>query len=216
MIFLNGPLTGHVPGVTRRGTMLHMPSIRHTHNHVLDAAREHVLEVGVRRLTLTDVARAARMSRMTVYRRFPDVDTLVRDLMTREFSSLIEASREAGTDCAHERARLVAETVAGVRALHDNALFRRVLDMDPELLVPYLVHGLGSTQRYAVTFFADGIQRGQDDASIRDGPVPVLAHGMLLTVQSFALSMRSVGQVMTVDQCCGELALLLDSYLARA
>lgn len=196
--------------------MLHMPSIRHTRNQVLDAARECMLDVGVRRLTLTDVARVAGTSRMTVYRRFPDVDTLVRDLMTREFSALIEASRADEPDHPHERGRLVAETVAGTRAMHDNVLFRRVLDMDPELLLPYLVHGLGSTQRRAVTLFTEGIQRGQGDASVRAGPASLLAHGMLLTVQSFALSMRSVGHTVSVDECCGELAHLLDAYLAPA
>ena len=51
---------------------------------VLDAAREVVLAVGVRRTTLTEVARRAGLSRMTIYRRWPDVRALVADLMTRE------------------------------------------------------------------------------------------------------------------------------------
>lgn len=172
-----------------------------------------MLEVGIRRLTLTDVARIAGVSRMTVYRSFPDVDTLTRDLMTREFSEVIDASRGAGTDRPDVRGRLVAQAVAGVRAMHDNELFRRVLDVDPELLIPYLIHGLGSTQRRAVDLFADGIQRGQGDGSVRAGSVPALAHGMLLTAQSFALSMRSVAAAVSIDQCCDELATLLDSYL---
>lgn len=172
-----------------------------------------MLEAGIRRLTLTDVARIAGVSRMTVYRRFPDVDTLVRELMTREFSGVIEGSRNAGADRPHVRGRLVAETVAGARAMHENALFRRVLDVDPELLIPYLVHGLGSTQRRAVDLFADAIERGQRDGSVRPGPVPALAHGMLLTVQSFALSIGSIVPAVSTDQCWDELITLLDSYL---
>ena len=40
-------------------TVLHMTSQRHTHDALLDATRECVLEVGVRRTTLTDVAKRA-------------------------------------------------------------------------------------------------------------------------------------------------------------
>lgn len=151
---------------------------------------------------------------MTVYRRFPDVDSLVRDLMTREFSGLIEGSRSAGADRPHARARMVAETVAATRTLQDNALFRRVVDVDPELLVPYLVHGLGATQRLAMDVFSEAIEAGHADGSVRAGSMTTLTHGVLLTVQSFALSMRSVAHAVAVDECCAELAILLDSYLA--
>ena len=53
-------------------------SQRHTsvvdeQDRVLDAARACVLAVGVRRTTVTDVARRAGVSRMTLYRRFPDL-----------------------------------------------------------------------------------------------------------------------------------------------
>ena len=65
-----------------------MTPIRHNssdNDAVLDAVRDCVLAVGVRRTTLTDVARRAGVSRMTLYRRWPDVRTLVGDLMTREW-----------------------------------------------------------------------------------------------------------------------------------
>jgi len=44
---------------------------------ILTATRDTVLAVGVRRTTLTDVARRAGVSRMTLYRLVPDVTTLV-------------------------------------------------------------------------------------------------------------------------------------------
>ncbi len=58
---------------------------------VLDAARDCVLAVGVRRTTLTDIARRAGVSRMTLYRRWPDVRTIVADLMTREWTGIGES-----------------------------------------------------------------------------------------------------------------------------
>src|ERR1700755_72534 len=65
---------------------------------LLDAARTCVLAVGVRRTTLAEIARTARVSRMTVYRRFPDVRSVLAALMTREFSGLLKHARHAGDD----------------------------------------------------------------------------------------------------------------------
>src|SRR5689334_25069792 len=93
---------------------------------LLDAARACVLAVGVRRTTLTDVARRAGVSRMTLYRRWPDVRSLVGDLMTREW---IEAATRAmpgpepGTDT---RTLIVNGLVEGVDAFRGHPLFRKI------------------------------------------------------------------------------------------
>src|SRR5881392_3083314 len=71
---------------------------------LLGAARDCVLAVGLRRTTLTDVARRAGVSRMTMYRRWPDMRSLVADLMTREWSALaLDAAADAVGDTARER-----------------------------------------------------------------------------------------------------------------
>src|SRR5207248_8598780 len=69
---------------------------------LLDAARTCVLAVGVRRTTLAEIARTARVSRMTVYRRFPDVRSVLAALMTREFGGLLRVASEQGADRSEE------------------------------------------------------------------------------------------------------------------
>src|SRR5438270_9167169 len=105
---------------------------------VLDATRASVLAVGVRRTTLTDVARRAGVSRMTLYRLVPDVTTLILEVMSREFAALITAAESDARRRSTARARIAATTASVVRRLHDEPLFQRVLDVDPELLLPYL------------------------------------------------------------------------------
>src|SRR3954464_6883369 len=75
---------------------------------LLDAARECVLAVGVRRTTFSDVARRAGVSRMTLYRRFGDLEALLAALMTREFGRLVAASREQAAKLGTTRERIVA------------------------------------------------------------------------------------------------------------
>src|ERR671931_270215 len=100
-----------------------MTSQRHTpaptrvdDDRLLDAARACVLDVGVRLTTLSSVARTAGVSRMTLYRRFPDVRSLLAALMTREFGALLARAGGATSATARARERLVAATVDSVCA----------------------------------------------------------------------------------------------------
>jgi AcrR family transcriptional regulator len=154
---------------------------------ILDATRASVLDFGVRRTTLTDVARRAKVSRMTVYRRYPDVDSVLRDLMTRELVALME-DVAGGVDAPDGRGLVVARLIAVVRALREQPLLRKVIDAEPELLLPYVLGRMGSTQRLARANIARDVAEGQADGSIRAGDPRVIAHALLLTAQSFVLS----------------------------
>ena len=138
---------------------------------LLDAARTCVLAVGVRRTTLAEIARTARVSRMTVYRRFPDVRSVLAALMTREFGGLLRVASEQGADAAHNRERLVVIAAAGIRTLSADPLFRTLLDVDAELLLPYIVERLGATQQFAEQVLRQLLEAGQEDGSIRRAPV---------------------------------------------
>ena len=75
---------------------------------LLDATQACVLAVGVRRTTMTDVARRAGVSRMTLYRRYADVTSLMQALMTREFTQILGRGRGGGRPrCRRARERLV-------------------------------------------------------------------------------------------------------------
>jgi AcrR family transcriptional regulator len=182
---------------------------------LLDAARECVLAVGFRRTTLTDVARRAGVSRMTVYRRFPDARSLVAALMTREFSGLLERaamdSERAAGDGA--RQRLVAATVATVRWLTENPLLRTVLELDPELLLPYLVERIGSTQRLAEQFLRERVLAGHRDGSVRRGDADAQARMLFLTAQSVVLSPRQATSGVPTAALLDELSHHLDAAL---
>ncbi|GLZ43681.1 TetR family transcriptional regulator [Actinokineospora sp. NBRC 105648] len=178
----------------------------------MDAARECVLDQGVRRTTLTDVARRAAVSRMTLYRRFPDVRSLLAALMTREFGQLLtRTNRSAGGP--HARARLVAGAVAGVRAIVADPLMRTVLDRDGELVLPYVVQRLGSTQHIAEQFLLSQLVAGHDEGSVRVADPATQARALLLVVQSFVLSHGPATADVDAEELLGELAHLLDASL---
>ena len=177
---------------------------------LLSAARACVMDVGLKRTTLADIARRAGVSRMTVYRQYADLQTIVSELLTCELVALIDRSRAAVEELPTARERLVEAGVRTVEELAHHPLYRRVLDLDPELLLPLVVDRFGSTQKAAIDLVAAQVAEGQRDGSVRTDVDPQLAATCLqLTAQSFVFSARVVeGQPVGP-----ELRHLLDGYL---
>ncbi|MEV5975290.1 TetR/AcrR family transcriptional regulator [Streptomyces sp. NPDC051921] len=172
-----------------------MTPIRHNHadaDPVLDAARDCVLAVGVRRTTLTDVARRAGVSRMTLYRRWPDVRSLVGDLMTREWIAVAADAMPTAGDDGPVRARIVEGLVAGAAAFRAHPLFHKILDVDPELLLPYVLDRRGASQDAFLGLLVTALDEGHADGSVRPSRTDLQARSLLLVVQSFTLSLRTM------------------------
>jgi AcrR family transcriptional regulator len=188
------------------------PPAREVPDGVIDATRASVLAVGVRRTTLTDVARRAGVSRMTLYRLVPDVTTLILEVMSREFAAMIASAEAAARRRRTARARIAATATSVVRQLHEAPMFRRVLDVDPELLLPYLTDRLGTTQRIAVAHVRRMLADGHRDGSVRRGDLDTMATAVVLMTTPFVVSFRLLDEVGR-DAMLVELERLVDGAL---
>ena len=153
---------------------------------LLTAARECLLAVGWRRTTMTDVARRAGVSRMSVYRRWPDMTALIGDLMTREWATV-------GAHLAGAQPQPDADGIA--RAIGDVALeirrgdlFRKIVEVDPELLLPYLLVRRGRTQDAMLESITTAIRAGRQAGGVRDDDPDLLARTVLLLATGFVFS----------------------------
>ncbi|HYF71197.1 MAG TPA: helix-turn-helix domain-containing protein, partial [Nocardioides sp.] len=106
-----------------------MTSLRHNdadrsepRDTYLDAARDCILDVGWRRTTLTEVARRAGVSRMTIYRTWADMPQLLADLMTREWGGVVADSLAEVDPDTPTVERLVRDIVSTVQRLRENEL----------------------------------------------------------------------------------------------
>lgn len=197
-----------------------MASLRNTTNpdpetFVLDAAREHLLAVGWRRATLTDIARTAGVSRMTIYRRWPDMRSLVGDLMAREW---VRVGEQAGVLAEGEGSvaeRIGRSMVAAAQGLRSNDVFRRIMEVDPEVLLTYLVDRKGRSQERLLDLLEPALAAGQREGSVRAGiPPRRLAASLLLATHGFAISAGTMADVATEDELAEDLRSLLTGYLA--
>ncbi|MDK1348134.1 helix-turn-helix domain-containing protein [Streptomyces sp. 378] len=184
---------------------------------VLDAVRDCVLAVGVRRTTMTDVARRAGVSRMTLYRRWPDVRSLVGDLMTREWIAAATGAMPEGRPEVGTRPPLIDGLVAGVNAFRAHPLFQKIVDVDPELLLPYVLDRRGASQEALLELLAAALREGHADGSVRESHAERQARTVLLILQSFALSLRTMtdedDEELTTEAFLAELRTVLERTL---
>jgi hypothetical protein len=106
-----------------------------------------------------------------------------------------------------------------VATLRDNELFRTIVEIDPELLLPYLLERRGRTQDALLARLETGVAEGQDDGSVRDGDPSLLARSVLLAAYGFALSTPTMtggpldAAAFDATAFDGELRALVDGYL---
>lgn len=187
---------------------------------VLDAVRGLVLTHGMERVTLTDVAREAGLSRMTVYRRWSGLPELLGRMMQREWDRVLAldgaglAGRRAGA--ADLRVFLVDEVLAAARQLRESELLQRILVAEPHLLTPYLVERSGTMHRFARQVVANGIEHAQASGAVRAGDPDLLATAVVLAVQSWVVSLGAGGAGQEAGALDDELRAMLLGYLAPA
>jgi AcrR family transcriptional regulator len=180
----------------------------------LDAARACILDVGWRRTTLTEVARRAGVSRMTIYRTWSDMQQLLGDLMTREWAGVVTAQVAEEDASAPAIDRLVGDIVRTVQALRENELFVRIVELDPELILPYLLSRRGRSQDLILSITEATIRDGQGAGEIRSGNPTAMARALLLAAHGFVLSSHTmVDEAVTETELDEELATLLSRTL---
>jgi hypothetical protein len=126
---------------------------------------------------------------------------MLADLMTREWGRVAGAAitpavpsavPSAGPPAGDALRRITEGVVATVRGLRANELLRRIIDVDPELLLPYLLDRRGRSQEHVAIALADLVREGQADGSVRSGDADGLARSVLLACHGFTLSAHTM------------------------
>ena len=106
---------------------------------ILEATYACVARYGMAKTTVEDVAREARLSRATVYRYFPGgKEQLVGDTVAWESVRFFRRLTDAVAGAA-DFARLLEDAlVFAHRAIEEHAVLQKVLQTEPEKLLPHL------------------------------------------------------------------------------
>lgn len=191
-----------------------MSSIRNSDasidERILDAAAACILAYGVERTTLTEIARRARVSRPTIYRRWPDIRWVIAELLTARIAGVLETipDRGVGREAMVERVVLVAEH------LQNDEIVQSVIRNAPSLAMVYIAERLGTSQQILISALAEAIRSAQDEGSVRPGDPHEMGAMCLLITQSTIQSAQMVEKLLDRDALNAELARALNGYLA--
>lgn len=176
---------------------------------ILDAAAECILAYGVERTTMTEIARRARVSRPTIYRRWPDIRWVIAELLTIRIAGVLESVPDRGVG----REQMVARVVAVAEHLRGDDLVQSVIRNAPNLAMVYIAERLGTSQQIMVDALAEAIKAAQDDGSVRSGDPRQMAAMCLLITQSTIQSAQMVGEIIDNAALNDELDVALNGYL---
>lgn len=176
---------------------------------ILDAAGECVVAFGVNRVTLTEIARRARVSRPTIYRRWRDTDAVLAALLTSRIAGVLDGVPGDGVG----REALVQRIVRVGNRLRNDEIVMAVLHSAPELAMVYITERLGTSQQILIDALAAQIELAQDEGSVRFGEPRQLATMCLLITQSTIQSAQMVAPLLDAEALSRELARSLNGYL---
>ncbi|QZH59791.1 TetR/AcrR family transcriptional regulator [Mycolicibacterium farcinogenes] len=183
-------------------------------NQILDAAASCVLAFGVDRVTLAEIARRAGVSRPTVYRRFPDTQSILAALLTARIVGVLDETGSQGPG----RAALVARMVAVAARLRHDEVIMAVLHSAPEVAMIYIAERLGTSQQILIDALAGELKLAQEvgrkSDRVRPGDPRQLATMCLLITQSAIQSAQMVEPILDAEALAVELAHALNGYLA--
>ena len=176
---------------------------------LLEVASDLIASRGTGGFTIAELARDARVSRPTIYRRWPGTDEVVRAALLRQTVSIIERM-SSDVRTGHE---LVAEVMRFSGLFRDDRVFGRLLDREPEVFTQYSLERIGSSQRAMLRWLEHAIARGQADGTVREGGPGDMSVMLLLIVQSAVLSRQAVSSLIGASEWHRELTRAVEGYL---
>lgn len=195
--------------VANSSTDLELPAWDDVDARLLDVASDLIASRGTGGFTIAELARDARVSRPTIYRRWSGTDEVVRAALLRQTVSII-ARMSPEVRSGQE---LVAEVMRFSELFREDRVFRRLLDREPEAFTQYSLERVGSSQRAMLRWLEDAIARCQADGSVREGAPGDMSVMLLLIVQSAVLSRQAVSSLIGASEWHRELTHAVEGYL---
>lgn len=169
---------------------------------ILAGAIGQIEDFGVRRFTIDDLARRLGISRVTIYRRFAKKSQLLESVLLYELNRILREIDAGVAGCETLEERLVEGFVTSLTTLRGHRLLNRLLNTEPELILPLLTVGGGpviAACREFVGRFAR-TQASEEGIEIDEEQLDVLSELFARAILSFVLTPQSAVSLETPEE----------------
>ncbi len=105
---------------------------------VLDAALRQFELFGLGHSTVEDIAKRAQLARVTIYRRFPTKDRLIEAVILRDLGRFLNDLDALVEPLEDPEERIIEGFLFTLDAARSHVLLQRLLESEPETLLPHL------------------------------------------------------------------------------
>jgi len=155
---------------------------------VLDAAQASLLDFGARRTSMGEIARRSGVSPATLYRWFGSKDDIVIAVFVREarrFAAEVEASIDEDASPEDQFAEAAVQVADRLRSL---PLLRRLIDTEPESVLPQLTVDAAPLIEAGIVFLSAHVRRVADATRLANVDPDALAEVLIRVVHSLLLT----------------------------
>ncbi|MGX9673637.1 TetR/AcrR family transcriptional regulator [Mycobacterium sp. HM-7] len=166
---------------------------------ILDAALDVFSKIGIRRATVDEIAQRAGLGRVTIYRRVGGKSEIVTAVLIRESQKLFEAVRAAAARTDNFPDRVVHSFATTIETVRTNAVWNRLLDIEPDTVLPRLTLEGTPLLAGAVAATAE-VLRGPDVAAVPEPALLARAEILVRITHSILLTPTVLAPLETYEQ----------------
>jgi AcrR family transcriptional regulator len=163
-----------------------------TADRIVDAALRQFELFGVARTTVEQITKRSGLSRVTLYRRFPGKQNLIEAVILREVRRFLEQLDARLDQLATPQEKITEGFAFTVDAIRSHVLLNRLLQSEPESVLPYFTVEGGPVVAAARDFLVGRLAKDDPDDERGTAELTVAAELVVRLVISFLLTPQSV------------------------
>jgi AcrR family transcriptional regulator len=166
---------------------------------ILDAALEELLAYGLRRAAMEDIARRAGVARITIYRRFPTKDDLVRAVLLREGRRVFDQVDAVVAGLGDLEDQITEGFAAILAATRAHPLLQRLLVTEADQTIASLTTHGGPVVAFGREYLVGHLEAARRAGRLAAVDVRAVAEILVRLTLSFLLTPESAIALHTPD-----------------